>query len=96
MGVTQSRTLLDAEGMVRDYVATLIGVPEDSFDVAIAPEIGAGADGEILDLREADREAEAARERAAALRRKRRRDGCGPARPSPGSPAGYRRGATSS
>ncbi|MEU4683058.1 hypothetical protein [Streptomyces xinghaiensis] len=39
----------------------------------ITPEIGAGADGEILDLREADREAdreaEAARERAAALRR---------------------------
>jgi hypothetical protein len=69
VGVTQSRTLLDAEAMVRDYVAVLLGVDERSFDVRITPEIGAGVDGQIRDLRAADREAEAAQERAAAQRR---------------------------
>lgn len=37
VGVTQSRTLHDAEAMVRDYVSTLLGVSEDSFDVLLAP-----------------------------------------------------------
>jgi hypothetical protein len=70
VGVTQSRTLLDAEPMVRDYVALLLDVPEDSFDVKVTPEIGAGVDGELIGLREADLEAEAAQERAAVQRRK--------------------------
>jgi len=69
VGVTQSRTLLDAESMVRDYVAMLLDVTEDSFDVKIAPEIGAGVDGEIMSLYEADRVAEEAQEKAAAKRR---------------------------
>ncbi|MEU0118559.1 hypothetical protein ABZ137_33970 [Streptomyces bobili] len=70
VGVTQSRTLLDAEPMVRDYVALLLDVPEDSFDVKVTPEIGAGVDGELVGLRDADQAAEAAQERAAAQRRK--------------------------
>ena len=70
VGVTQSRTLLDAEPMVRDYVALLLDVPEDSFGVKVTSEIGAGVDGELVGLRNADQEAEAAQERAAAQRRK--------------------------
>ncbi|WP_051272010.1 hypothetical protein [Streptomyces sp. AA1529] len=70
VGVTQSRTLLDAEPMVRDYVAMILNAPDDSFDVKVTPEIGAGVDGEILGLRHADEELEAARERAGKQRRK--------------------------
>lgn len=70
VGVTQSRTLLDAESMVRDYVAMLLDVPEDSFELKVTPEIGAGVDGELIGLRDADQELEAAKERAIAQRRK--------------------------
>lgn len=38
LGVTQSRTLHDAEFMVRDYVAQLLGVPSDCFDVKVTLE----------------------------------------------------------
>jgi DNA-directed RNA polymerase specialized sigma24 family protein len=69
IGVTQSRTLLDADAMVRDYVAMLLDIPETSFDVEVAPEIGAGVDGEIVSLYEADRAAKRAQERAAEKRR---------------------------
>lgn len=40
VGVTQSRTLDDAEAMVRDYIAVDLDVPEDSFDMVITPELG--------------------------------------------------------
>lgn len=70
VGVTQSRTLLDAEEMVRDYIALDRDVEPDSFDVMIKPEIGAGVDGEIIELREADRRARSASEDAAARRRR--------------------------
>jgi hypothetical protein len=70
VGVTQSRTLLDAEAMTRDYVSSLLELPEDSFDITVIPEIGAGVDGELLELRDADREAAAAQQRAATQRRR--------------------------
>lgn len=69
VGVTQSKTLLDAEAMARDYTALLLDVPDDSFDVRITPEIGAGVDGKLLDLQDADRAAEEAQEQAAKKRR---------------------------
>ncbi|GAB2700427.1 hypothetical protein [Kitasatospora kifunensis] len=69
VGVTQSRTLLDAEPMAREYIGLELEVPEDSFALVVTPEIGAGVDGELLDLRQADREAEAAQRRATAKRR---------------------------
>ncbi|WP_146252208.1 hypothetical protein [Streptomyces carminius] len=69
IGVTQSRTLLDAETMVRDYLAMLLDISEDSFDVRITPEIGIGAEGEVLELRHADQEPGAARKRAVEQRR---------------------------
>ncbi|MDR2985856.1 MAG: hypothetical protein LBV34_13555 [Nocardiopsaceae bacterium] len=40
MGVTQARSLRDAEMMVRDYIALENEVAPDSFDVEITPEIG--------------------------------------------------------
>ena len=35
VGVTQSRSLADAAKMARDYVASDLDVPEDSFDVRL-------------------------------------------------------------
>jgi hypothetical protein len=37
MGVTQSRSLRDAEGMARDYIALDTEVPPESFVVEIVP-----------------------------------------------------------
>jgi hypothetical protein len=50
--VTQSRTLADAEGMARDYIALDLDVPEDSFDVRITPEVGGGVDEKVKRTRE--------------------------------------------
>ncbi|WP_280689216.1 hypothetical protein [Kitasatospora sp. GAS204B] len=69
VGVTQSRTLLDAEHMARDYIALERDIPEDSFEVRVTPEIGAGVDGELVVLRAADDEATAAQQRASEKRR---------------------------
>ena len=44
VGVTQSRSLADAEEMARDYIALDLDVPEDSFNVRITPEVGNGVD----------------------------------------------------
>jgi len=65
VGVTQSRTLGEAEGMVRDYVAATLDVPEDSFNVTITPQVGAGLDSAAEAVRQATRAAaEAARQAA--------------------------------
>ena len=64
-GVTQSRSLGDAESMVRDYIALLREVPVDSFDVEIAPEVGGGLDDAVRTAREAVASAETARRSAA-------------------------------
>jgi hypothetical protein len=64
-GVTQSRSLAEAEDMVRDYIAVMNGVPERSFNVEITPEVGGGLDEAVRAAREAVRSAEAARRSAA-------------------------------
>jgi hypothetical protein len=40
VGVTQSDDLDGAEVMVRDLIRLRVGVPADSFDVEITPELG--------------------------------------------------------
>ena len=52
VGVTQSRSLADAEAMARDYIALDLEVPEDSFDVRITPEVGGGVDERIKRTRD--------------------------------------------
>jgi predicted XRE-type DNA-binding protein len=69
VGVTQSRTLNDAEAMVRDYIALDTGVPADSFNVEIVPEVGNGLDGATRAARRAVAEAEKAQRAAASLSR---------------------------
>ena len=46
-GVSQSRSLGDAAGMVRDYGALLHDVAADSFDVEIIPAVGGGLDDSV-------------------------------------------------
>lgn len=76
VGVTQSRSLADAETMVRDYIALDLEVPPDSFHVEITPEIPGSLGTELAEARravadaaDAQREA-AAKSRAAARRLK--------------------------
>jgi len=63
--VTQSRSLSDAEAMVRDYISLDLDVPSESFEVEIIPEIGGGLDEEVTRVRREIREAEQAQIRAA-------------------------------
>lgn len=65
IGVTQSRSLADAEAMARDYIALDLEVPENSFDVRITPEIGGGVDERIKRTREEIRAAARAQSKAA-------------------------------
>jgi hypothetical protein len=44
VGVTQSHSLRDAEGMARDYIALDTDVSPASFAVEITPEVGHGLD----------------------------------------------------
>jgi hypothetical protein len=67
VGVTQSRTLHDAEAMVRDYIALDTGAAPNSFNVEILPEVGDGLDEETRAARLAVAEADRA-QRAAATR----------------------------
>ncbi len=69
VGVTQARNLAEAETMVRHYVALDLDVADDSFDVAITPEIGGGVDEEMRSAREASRRAEEMVREAAARSR---------------------------
>jgi hypothetical protein len=41
VGVTQSADLDGAEEMVRDYIALDLGLPANSYDVIITPEVTA-------------------------------------------------------
>jgi hypothetical protein len=65
VGVTQSHSLRDAEMMVRDYIALDAGVPGNSFDVVITPEVGGDLDDETRAARAAVADAEKARREAA-------------------------------
>jgi hypothetical protein len=69
VGVTQSRTLNDAEAMVRDYIALDTGASPDSFAVEILPEVGNGLDEKARAARKASAEADKAQHAAAAQSR---------------------------
>lgn len=69
VGVTQSRSLWDAEMMARDLISRREGIPADSFDVAVTPEIGGGLDEQTRAAREAVTDADRAQRRAAAQSR---------------------------
>ena len=47
-GYTQARRLDQAEAMVRDLIALLLDVPEDSFDVEVVPELSAATWADAL------------------------------------------------
>ncbi len=74
IGVTQSRSLAEAETMVRDYIETLTGVDANGAQVVITPEVGDGLDEEARAAREAVAAADRATRAAAARSRKVARD----------------------
>jgi hypothetical protein len=69
VGVTQSRTLWDAETMARDLIGRREGLADDAFGVAITPEIGEGLDEETRAAREAVSTADRMQRQAAAQSR---------------------------
>ena len=69
VGVTQARTLWDAEDMSRDLIARRESLPGDEFTVKITPEIGGGLDEETRAAREAVSAANQAQRQAAAQSR---------------------------
>lgn len=69
VGVTQSKTLNDAETMARDYIALDTGAAPTSFNVEILPEVGGGLDEETQEARQAVTAAEKAQHTAASLSR---------------------------
>ncbi len=68
VGVTQSRTLRDAERMVRSYVSMDTGEDRDSFVVEILPDL-AGLETQVRQVRETTARAEAAQRKAATMTR---------------------------
>jgi hypothetical protein len=66
VGVTQSRSLGEAEQIVRDYIETLTDHDTSGDQVAVTPEIGGGLDEAIRAAREAVAAADRARRDAAA------------------------------
>lgn len=69
VGVTQSRTLWDAEMMARDLISRREGLAPGAFEVAITPEIGPGLDEQTRAARQAVTAADDAQRRAAAQSR---------------------------
>ena len=69
VGVTQSRTLWDAEEMVRDLISRREDLPGDAFAVTITPQVGGGLDEETRAAREAVSAANRAQRQAAAQSR---------------------------
>jgi DNA-directed RNA polymerase specialized sigma subunit len=74
IGVTQSRSLAEAETMVRDYIETLTGVDASGAQVVVTPEVGDGLDEQARAAREAVAAADRATRAAAARSRKVARD----------------------
>jgi hypothetical protein len=70
VGVTQSRTLNDAEAMVRDYIALATDAAPDSFAVRIIPEVSADVDKETREARQTVAAADRAQQAAAAASRR--------------------------
>jgi len=69
VGVTQSRSLWDAEMMARDLISRRLGLAADSFEVVITPEIGGGLDERTREAREAVASADRAQRKTAAQSR---------------------------
>ena len=69
VGVTQSKTLNDAEEMARDYIALDTGAPPGSFNVEITPEVSQELDRQAHEARIAVVAAEKALTAAAARSR---------------------------
>ena len=69
VGVTQSRTLWDAEEMARDLISRREDLPADAFTVTITPQIGDGIDEETRAARDAVTAANQAQRQAAAKSR---------------------------
>lgn len=69
VGVTQSKTLNDAEEMVRDYIRLDTGAAPGSFDVEIIPEVSHELDRQVREARRAVIAAEKAQKAAAARSR---------------------------
>jgi hypothetical protein len=69
VGVTQSRTLWDAEDMARDLISRREDLPGDAFAVTVTPQIGGGLDEESHAAREAVSAADRAQRQAAAQSR---------------------------
>ena len=66
VGVTQSRSLGDAERMARDYIETLTDRDTSGDQVVITPQVGGGLDEALQAARDAVAAAERARREAAA------------------------------
>lgn len=70
VGVTQSRTLMSAEDMAREYIALSLDIDDDSsFDVHIVPELDGNLAAAAEAARHAVRDAERAQIAAAAQSR---------------------------
>lgn len=65
VGVTQSRSLAEAEETARDFIALDLDVPADSFDLRIVPEVGNGIDRKVEQIRDEINAAAQAQNRAA-------------------------------
>jgi hypothetical protein len=74
VGVTQCRSLGEAETMVLDYVESLTGADTSGAAVVITPEVGGGLDEQAQAAREAVAAADRATREAAAKSRKAARD----------------------
>lgn len=74
VGVTQSKTLAEAETMVRDYIESLTGADAGDAVIVITPEVGGGLDEQVRTAREAVAAADKATRDAAAQSRKAARD----------------------
>ncbi len=69
VGVTQSRSLWDADMMARDLISRRTGSEPASFGLEITPEIGGGLDERTRQAREAVTSADRAQRSAAAQSR---------------------------
>jgi predicted transcriptional regulator len=69
LGVTQSKTLNDAEAIARDFIMLDTGADLGSFSVEIIPEVGGVLDEETRAARQAVRSADVAQRAAAGMSR---------------------------
>jgi ribosomal protein L14E/L6E/L27E len=63
-GYTQARRLDQVDAMVREVISLLLDVPEDSFDVKLAPQLSADVQREVEDARARRQQAEQAQQEA--------------------------------